>query len=483
MSLYESLCRGLPKWKSFYPLSAYLKITSFDTSTRDGRSKERHRRIVLTIVSSIFARIVMVGSTLISVRLTYNYLGAERYGLWMTISSIVALLGFADFGMGNGLLNAISEANGREDRGKAARAVSSAFFMLIGIAMLISVLFILVYPMISWKKVFNVESLDAAQEAGPAMVVFFACFLINLPLGIVQRIQTGYQEGFQNNLWFVAGSLLGLAGVLLAIEAKAGLPFLVLAMTGGPVAATAANGLHLFGWKRPWLRPLWTRMSGSESKILLRTGILFFILQLSYSLIFASDNVVAAQILGPIAVSKYSIVQRMFSVALLAINIVLLPLWPAYGEAITRRDISWVRKTLVHSLQLCLVIAGISSSVFVVFGPQVIRYWVGSVISPSLPLLMGFWVWTILYTGGSVAGTFLNSVSALKFQVSIALITSVASLVLKFYLAKAIGLPGIIWGAVAGYAVFSVIPLLYYVPKLLSEKIFCNESYFKEEVL
>ena len=469
-------------WKSFYPLSAYLKIAPFDTSTLDGRSKERYRRIVLTTVSSIFARIVMVGSTLVSVRLTYNYLGAERYGLWMAISSIVTLLGFADFGMGNGLLNAISEANGREDREKAARAVSSAFFMLIGIAMLIAVLFILVYQMIPWKKVFNVESLEAVQEAGPAMVVFFACFLINLPLGIVQRIQLGYQEGFQNNLWLVAGSLLGLAGVLLAIEAKSGLPWLVFAMTGGPVAAAAANGLHLFGWKRPWIRPRWIRISGSETKKLISTGILFIILQLSYSLIFASDNLIAAQVLGPIEVSKYSIVQKMFSVALLAVNIILLPLWPAYGEAITRRDISWVRKTLVYSLFLCLMIAGIPSFVFVIFGSQIIQYWVGSVISPSLPLLVGFWVWTILYTGGSVVGTFLNAVSVLKFQVVIALITSVVSLVMKFYLAKAIGLPGIIWGAVAGYAVFSVIPLLFYVPKLLSEKILCNESYLKAEV-
>ena len=481
MFLYKSFCRGLPKWKSFNSLSAYLKIASFDSSTQDGRSKERYRRIVLTTVSSIFARIVIVGSTLVSVRLTYTYLGAERYGLWMTISSIVSLLGFADFGMGNGLLNAISEANGREDRGKAARVVSSAFFMLIGIAMLIAILFILVYPMIPWKRVFNVESLEAVQEAGPAMVVFFACFLINLPLGIVQRIQLGYQEGFQNNLWLVAGSLLGLAGVLLAIESKSGLPWLVLAMTGGPVAAAAANGLHLFGWKRPWLRPLWTRVSESESKILMSTGILFFLLQLSYSLIFASDNLVAAQTLGPIEVSKYSIVQKMFSVALLAVNIVLLPLWPAYGEAITKRDIPWVRKTLVNSLLLCLVIAGIPSLIFVVFGPQIIRYWIGTVVSPSLPLLVGFLVWTILYTGGCVVGTFLNAVSALKFQVFIALLTGIVSLVLKFYLAKAIGLPGIIWGAVAGYAVFSVIPLLYYVPKLFSGNIFCNEIYLKEE--
>jgi hypothetical protein len=85
-------------------------------------------------------------------------------------------------------------------------------------------------------------------------------------------------------------------------------------------------------------------------------------------------------------------------------------------------------------------------------------FWVGAVVSPSLPLLVGFWVWTILYTGGCVAGTFLNAVSALKFQVFIALITGIVSLVLKFYLAKAIGLQYYL-GSGRWVRCFSVIPL------------------------
>jgi O-antigen/teichoic acid export membrane protein len=47
----------------------------------------------------------------ISVPLTLTYLGSERYGMWMAISSIVALLAFADFGLGNGLVNAIAVAS------------------------------------------------------------------------------------------------------------------------------------------------------------------------------------------------------------------------------------------------------------------------------------------------------------------------------------------------------------------------------------
>lgn len=64
----------------------------------------------------------------ISVPLTLRYLGTERYGLWMTISSVIAVLGFSDLGLNNGLLNGISQANGTNDRELARRYVSSAFF-------------------------------------------------------------------------------------------------------------------------------------------------------------------------------------------------------------------------------------------------------------------------------------------------------------------------------------------------------------------
>ena len=83
---------------------------------------------------------------LIAVPLTLHYLGTERYGMWMTISSIVAMMGFADLGMGLGLMNAISEAHGQEDRLAAERYVSSGFFMLSAVALLILVGFAAAYP-------------------------------------------------------------------------------------------------------------------------------------------------------------------------------------------------------------------------------------------------------------------------------------------------------------------------------------------------
>ena len=56
----------------------------------------------------------------VSVPLTVHYLGAERYGVWLTISSLLVWVALTDFGLaGNALVNVLSEAVGNDDRGVA----------------------------------------------------------------------------------------------------------------------------------------------------------------------------------------------------------------------------------------------------------------------------------------------------------------------------------------------------------------------------
>jgi len=64
-------------------VKSLFRLRPFDTSTSDGRSKERLRRAAMTTVSAGAARVVGLSATLITVPLTYSYLGQERYGLWM----------------------------------------------------------------------------------------------------------------------------------------------------------------------------------------------------------------------------------------------------------------------------------------------------------------------------------------------------------------------------------------------------------------
>ena len=117
------------KWSK---LRHIFQFKPHDVSTTAGKSHERYRRILLTGGSTFIVKMFTAIINLITVPLTVNYLGAERYGLWMAISSVMALMSFADFGLGNGLLNAVSKAHGRNNRDEAQVAVSSTFLYVSG---------------------------------------------------------------------------------------------------------------------------------------------------------------------------------------------------------------------------------------------------------------------------------------------------------------------------------------------------------------
>ena len=95
-------------------LQSLFRLRPFETSTEGGRSKERFRRAALTTMASAIAKAIALLTGLISVPLTFRYLGAEQYGIWMVLVSLIAAMGFADLGIGNGLMNAVSEAYGKD---------------------------------------------------------------------------------------------------------------------------------------------------------------------------------------------------------------------------------------------------------------------------------------------------------------------------------------------------------------------------------
>ena len=449
-------------------MKGLLRLKPFDTSTEQGRSRERYRRAALTTFTSVAARGVSVLTTLITVRLTVHYLGAERYGLWVTVTSVVGLLAFSDLGIGNGLLNAISEAHGKDNHESVHCYVSSAFFVLLGTALAILGAFWAAYSYVPWPRVFNVTSSLAMRESGPAMAVFLLCFVLNIPLGVVQRVQMGYQEGFANNLWTAGGSLLSLAGVLAALHFQSSLPWLVLAVSGGPVLALVGNWTYEFGWLRPWAFPTWSGWNRDAARMVLSAGILFLILQVTTVFFSAVDNVIIAQVLGPEAVTQYAIPMRLFLLVVSVAAMFVIPLWPAYGEALARGDVKWLKSTFYHSLGFTLLIFSPVALGLATFGKLIVRIWVGTQVQPSYALLFGMAIWVIVGVFGAAPSVFLCGINALRFQVVVYVLLAIAHLVLKIVMAKAFGLSGVIWGGVVAH-LFGVGVLAWHVRALLTK--------------
>jgi len=442
---------------SISKLKRVIKFKPHDVKTEQGISDERYRRIFLTGGTTAIVKILTASINLFVIPLTVKYLGSERYGLWMAISSVLALMSFADLGLGNGLVNAIAKAHGRNNQEDAKIAVSSTFFLLLSIAIILFFIFVLVYPFVSWEQIFNVKSAIAIKESGPTMAVLVLMLLLNMPLGIIQRIQDGYQEGFKFQIWQFLGSVISFITLLICIYFKCSLPWLVFALSFGQLIAIIFNGINLFKSKRVYLAPKYKYFSFEIGKKLIKSGLVFFVLGIFTLIANASDDLVIAQTLGASSVSGYEIVKKVFLFSMFT-QFIIQPLWPAFAEASESGDIEWIKKTLQKALFISISAGAIITFPLLLFGRQIITLWVGIAYIPSWSLLLGFYCFICLANYGGVMSTFLNSGNLITKQTVFIGLASVSAVIAKIFLSIKFGVSGIIWATVLCYSIFYVLP-------------------------
>jgi O-antigen/teichoic acid export membrane protein len=445
-----------------------LRIRPFDTATPEGRSAERYRRVAWSTLLSTVARFVGMGTGFISVPLVGAYLGSDRYGIWLQMSSFVAVLGPLDLGIGLGLLTVVSDAYGRDDREAARRAISTAIAMLSLIASLIVVVFGIAYFVIPWARVFNVTTEPAISEAGPAAAVLFGSFALGLPLGIVGQVQLAHQAGYVSSAWAIVGNLGSFVALLAVIALHGSLPMLVLALTGVGLVAAILNGWFLFRMQRPWLMPRVADIDLRAARPLLKVGFFFLVLQIAGLAAYSIDNIVIAQILGSGAVQEYAVPTKLFVLAPTFLSYALVPLWPAYRESMARGDGAWVKRTLRRSLILAAVVNIPSTLFLIVTGPFLIQIWVPALhLHPTMLLLVGLGSWTILNTVNGPFAMLFNGANIVGFQAVCAISMAIANVTLSILLVQRIGVSGAIYGSVIAQVIFVLLPELWYLRRLM----------------
>ena len=435
---------------------------------RDGadRGRRRYRRAAATSAASLVARGANLASFLLIVPLTIRYLGSVRYGVWMTALSIVGFLGLTNLGMGNALITLIARTDAADDERDAGRYVSTAVFLFAAISLILGVVAIATFPIIPWGEVFNVPAGSLSSDAGRVAAVVVGVYLVGIPIGLVAQIRLGYQEGYVTAWWDSAGSVLAVAAIAIAVAVGASLPVLVAAAAAAPLIGSIAN-FGLLVRKRPTLRPRLSSAERRHANVLLRSGSLFFFLQLALVIGFSTDNFVAAQVLGPSAVTQYAVPRGLAFAGIGFLTVFLAPLWPAYAEALARNDRGWVLRTLRRSIILSTVVATAGAMVFLLAGRLLIKLWSRGAVVPSRGLLLGFAIWIVLASAGTALAMFLNAAHIVKLQVVCSSLMAIANITLSIFLAKKIGVAGIIWGSVISYSAFIVLPYTVLVPRAL----------------
>jgi O-antigen/teichoic acid export membrane protein len=416
----------------------------------------RVRRIFLTFLSILGNKGVTIIVGFISLPLTLNYLGEERYGMMATIVSFLALMSFADFGLGYGLQNRIPELEKDEDR--LHSAISSTFFFLAGVAFLLILFFTAVYSKIEWYKIFNVDSNLARLEAADSIYVLFVLFVINVPLSIVQKVQGGFQEGYFNNLWSTFGSVIGLGALYYCIKSNLGVPYIILAIYGANTLSLGLNFASQFINKRRRFFPSFKMVDLALLKLIVKDGLYFTIIQVAFSIFNASDNILISQVLGPAKVASYVIGLKVVTLLATPIAALMGPVLPAMNDAIEKRDKPWVSRTFKYGMALVFLLTIISFLFIYFFANPLIEIWLGEEHVLGYGLLMAFEISMIYHNGNNFISYLMMSQKMISKMVVIFPLSIAVCLIIKLVCINFFGLPGLITGATLGML------FLYFIP-------------------
>ncbi len=423
-----------------------------------GDAQRRHVGIVRGIFSGLAGRGVAMIVGFISVPLTVRYLGAERYGAWVTISTAMAWIALADLGLSNSLTNAVSEGYAHDRRDLAQGYVAAAFWSLSGIAAFLVIVFFSLWHAVPWASVFNVQSATARAEVAPAVGTAFAIFALSLPLSLTAKIYGAYQQVAIANAWAAAGSILGLAALVAVTQLQGGLVSLVIAVSGAVLLVNAISAIWTFGWSKPWLTPRPDRVTWTALKRLTGLGGMFFVIQVAGLFLFQTDNLIIAHYLGAAAVTPYSVTWRLFTYTMVFQMLASPSYWPAYAEAFSRGDRAWVRRSFRVNFAVTVASTLALALPLVFFGKWIIQKWAGRAALPPSDLLIWMGIWSVIYAATCSQSCILSSSSRLRGQMIYSITAAAVNIALSIIFVKRMGITGAILGTVAAYALCILVP-------------------------
>ncbi|MBI5918950.1 MAG: oligosaccharide flippase family protein [Nitrosomonadales bacterium] len=391
------------------------------------------------------------------VPLAVHYLGKEQYGLWVTVSSLLAMLAFMDGGAGNAVINMVAHACGANRR-DLPKIVSTAFFSLMVLTLVGSMLFLSVFSFVDWGRLLGASAATSRSDVDIVVLVVGLFFFSNMVLTLVGKVQRGMQEGNLDNIWSGIGALLSLIFVYVAIQEDAGLVGVVVGFLLGVALAYLMSSVHYFVFYRKALFPLWGLADRKIAKNMFGVGGLFLVLQITSTIQGQADNVIIANMLGASEVTNYAVCMKLFVSVSMIFGLVLTPLWPAYREAIASGDMQWTRRVFIRSLKWTLSISVPVAILLVLFGARIIELWVGRNAVPSDSLLLGCGIWMVLLTTGSALAVLLNSLQMLRIQLMVAISAATLNILLTISLIREMGAEGAVWGSIISYLVCSVLP-------------------------
>jgi O-antigen/teichoic acid export membrane protein len=400
------------------------------------KGHERSVKAKKNIIGSLLIKGLSIGISLIFVPLTLNYLNPSNYGIWLTLSSMVAWIAFFDIGFTHGLRNkfAIAKANG--DVELARIYISTAYYYISIIFIGLWFVLFVVNRFITWHGLLNISA-EQEKEISTLVNIILTYFCFQFILRIISTVLIADQNPAKASFLDLISQFISLAVVfLLTLYTEGSLIYLGLAIGSVPILVLLIANVFFFKTQYRDYKPSFSHVKRKYASDLMSLGIKFFIPQIAFIVQFQTTSFLIAHFFSTVQVTNYNIAYRYFFTLQMVFSIMLAPLWSGVTDAYSKGDLQWIRN-VVNKYLLMLLPFFVAGTVMLLFANHVYELWLGKGVV-NIDFSISFLSYVFIMTG-MVAGIFvpvLNGIGALTIQVFSAIITAFVFIGLSFILIK-----------------------------------------------
>ena len=421
-----------------------------------------------TAVAKIFVMGLSGVLGIFTSRMIIEHFGSGAYAQYGLLTSLPALLPFADLGIAAVVINAIAGSDDPKRDLQVRRSIVTAFRILTVSGAVIMLVAILITVLDLWPAILG----NGLAPDGGSVAAFLclATFGLVLPMTVGQRILIGVGKTSTQ----VATQAIAAPAIFLGVWL-----FVVTGFDGGSFVAVlsyAASGVVaavcLVLAARSIRPQVWQAMK-EVPKLRSAPGVPAFALawpmvvqMIALPIAMQTDRLLLSHLTTGPELAQYNLATQLFGLVIQTIGAAGLALWPIYAKA---RSAKRVESPLVPTLwflggglALAVVLAAIS--------PWIAGFVSDGEITLSWPILVSYVVFVALQAAKYPVGMYMTDAKGLQFQVLPILFMVPLNLGLSWVLIPVLGAAGPIVGSAVAVAICQVVPNLWYVQRDLARR-------------
>lgn len=412
-------------------------------------ASEMIKRLFQGIGANFLGQLINIASRIVLVPLFLLAWGADIYGEWLLLSSMVAYLSLTEMGAQLYIVNRMTQAYAQRDNDQFCKILHTglALFLIIPIAVFAIFVAVIVF--------FNPASLLHITRTGHGTVILVLAILafqivISLPQSVLLRVYFAVEmlpRGVMLTNLMQLMSLIFLAGGLW--QGWGMVPIAILQVI--PYGLTAGIALYDLNRKFPQFKILSLGEADFSVGIgFIKPSLHFFLIQLGQAFSLQGTVLVVGMLLGPIQVVLFSTMRTMVNLIRSFLDQLSFAAWPEMTRLDAQGDIDKFLALFRVILRSTLMAAILFMTIFHFYGGYIYHFWLRKTVAFEQPVLDLFLIYMGQFVFWLTCSHPLQATNRHHTLAKALFISSILTIALAYLGGRHLGLPGIVLGMIIG---------------------------------